>query len=73
MQVLVLEPVGCTAQTKCGLRAYKRQRSHSGILGMAGVLRFWFGFSFSQIGVGGDRKWRCVARVGVTGFLKVPD
>jgi hypothetical protein len=29
--------------------------THSGSLGMAGVLRFWSGFSFSQMGVSGDR------------------
>ncbi|MEP6490642.1 hypothetical protein NDI43_24660 [Microcoleus vaginatus GB2-A3] len=29
----------------------RRQRAHSGSLGMAGVLGFWFGFSFPKIGV----------------------
>ena len=45
----MLGPVGCTAQMRCGLRTYKMQRLHSGTLGMAGRVGFWFGFSFQKI------------------------
>ncbi len=73
MQVSLLGPMGCTAQTRCGSRAYKMQRSHSGSLGMAGLWGFGLVCLKNEIG---DRKWRCPAIACVIGrslLPKVPD
>ena len=64
---------GWTAQMRCGLRAKRRQRSHSWILGMAGLWGFGLGLVSQKLGCWWREQMALCSERGRNLLLKVPD